>query len=104
MAMTTFHYRIDFSHRTYTGTVTADARLVAHTKAESTAMPAIMKDYGYTYAEAVEAFARWGETTVSEEPIEERRPVLINILTGEKTVGEPGMSEEQLFELMACGD
>lgn len=31
------------------------------------------------------------------------RPVLVNVLTGERTVGKPGMSEDLLFGLMANG-
>ena len=98
--MTNFNYRIDFSHSIYEGTVVSDSRLAAYTAAEEDIMPTIMKDYGYTYGEAVEAFAKWGETVVSEKELEKARPVLVNVLTGEKTVGEPGMSEETLFELM----
>jgi len=34
---------------------------------------------------------------------EQGRPVLVNVLTGERTVGRPGMSEDLLFGLMANG-
>ena len=33
----------------------------------------------------------------------ERRPCLVNVLTGKKTYGPPGMSEDMLFGLMANG-
>ncbi|NIV34102.1 MAG: hypothetical protein GWN58_33045 [Anaerolineae bacterium] len=32
-----------------------------------------------------------------------KRPCLVNVLTGERTYGEPGMSEDLLFGLMANG-
>ena len=33
----------------------------------------------------------------------QRRPCLVNVLTGKKTYGAPGMSEDVLFGLMANG-
>jgi hypothetical protein len=63
-----------------------------------------MKDYGYqTEAEFGAAFKKWGKVNASQNPIEAPRPVLHNMLTGEKVVGEPGMSECQLFGMMAAG-
>ena len=102
--MTTYYYSIEFAHRTYTGTVQAVCIFRAREAAQSDAMPSIMKDYGYkTKPEFDAEFKQWGKVNASQNPIEAPRPVLHNMLTGEKVVGEPGMSESQLFSMMAAG-
>ncbi len=102
--MTTYHYSIEFSYKTYTGTVQAVCIFRAREAAQSDVMPRIMKDYGQqTKAEFDADFKKWGKVNASQNPIEAPRPVLHNMLTGEKVVGEPGMSECQLFGMMAAG-
>lgn len=46
----------------------------------------------------------WKEPRPAPEPQPEtKRPCLVNVLTGEKTYGPPGMDPEVLFELKANG-
>lgn len=47
----------------------------------------------------------WKEKVKLPEPKPEprKRPVLVNVLTGERIEGEPGMSEDLLFGLYANG-
>jgi len=100
-----FFFRIDFAYKTYTGSVRADSEQSAKTIAEERIIVVIMKDYGFeTENEAWGKFDVHGKTMVSEKPIEGRRPVLCNMLTGEKVVGPPGMSEAMLFESIANGE
>ena len=100
-----FYYRVDFAYKTYTGILRADSEPCAKLIAQERAMMMIMEDYAFkTQDEAWEAFKVEGKTIVSEEPIEAPRPVLYNMLTGEKVVGPPGMSEAMLFQAMANGE
>ncbi len=105
--MTTYYYSIEFAHNTYTGEVEGESGEQGEHKAQDYAelitVDRIVEDYGYCWNEAAEQLEAHGKVTMSLTPIEAPRPVLHNMLTGEKIVGEPGMSECQLFGMMAAG-
>jgi hypothetical protein len=96
-----YYYRIDFAHNTYTGEVEKDTREEAADFAELITVDRIVEDYGLEWNDAAAQLEAIGTVTVSRTPLEGRRPVLVNMLTGEKTVGPAGMSEEMLFGMMA---
>lgn len=103
--MDTYYYSITFSHRTYTGKVKTceNTPEAAAAYAELLTIDRLVEDYGFDWSEAAKQLetSPHSKTTVSLDPLPGRRPVLINMLTGEKTIGPAGMSEEMLFEMMA---
>ena len=98
---TIYYFRIDFAHSTYTGEVEKDTREAAGNYAELITVDRIVEDYGLEWNDAAAQLEAIGTVTVSRTPVEGRRPVLVNMLTGEKTIGPAGMSEDMIFGMMA---
>lgn len=82
-----------------TGAALARKGLVVIVTAGATFQKAILTADGHDYI--AEGRAKPSKTSKKAAPAPEaKRPVLVNILTGQRTVGEPGEDAEHLFERM----
>lgn len=94
--MDIYTYTVILNGETFTGTVKANTRADARWASRRAAQKQMAEE-----TDAPELHIIWalnGETFKVE-----RNPVLHNMLTGEKTVGPAGMSEAELFNMMAAG-
>lgn len=101
--MTTIYFKIELGPKTYYPEVEQqEGETEAHVQdyAELITIDQIAEDFGLSWNEAAEYLHTEGTVTMSLTPLEPPTPVLYNMLTGEKTVGEPGMSHEHLMMMM----
>lgn len=91
-----YTYTVELNGETFTGTVKANTRSDAGWASRRAAQKQMTEE-----TDAPKLHIIWA---LNEETFKvERNPVLHNMLTGEKIVGPAGMSECQLFGMMAAG-